>query len=82
MAQDVRFLTIAYFTRLNCHFYNCCRMIDKVAIQILALMLFGLLSFSQPIMETGGKKMPGEWIDQENTYFHNNPFVGNTKKEN
>jgi oligogalacturonide lyase len=48
---------------------------------------------AQPVMETGGQKMPDEWIDKStghkiikltrregnNTsfYFHNNPFIGN-----
>ena len=46
-----------------------------------------------PVMETGGKDMPDEWIDQDthhkvirlsrkegsnaSFYFHNNPFIGN-----
>lgn len=62
------------------------------------LLLFLLLSlsefvFSQPVMETGGQKMPDEWIDKDTKrkvirltrngasnlsfYFHNNPFIGN-----
>jgi oligogalacturonide lyase len=48
---------------------------------------------AQPVMETGGKEMPNEWIDQDtghkviklaqkeganmSFYFHNNPFIGN-----
>ena len=52
-----------------------------------------LISFAQPVMETGGQKMPDEWIDKTtghkvikltrrpgsnmSFYFHNNPFVGN-----
>lgn len=48
---------------------------------------------AQPILETGGQKMPDEWIDKDthhkvirltrnegenaSFYFHNNPFVGN-----
>jgi oligogalacturonide lyase len=48
---------------------------------------------AQPTMETGGKKMPDEWIDKDthhriirlvrmegknvSFYFHNNPFYGN-----
>lgn len=47
-----------------------------------------------PVMETGGKDMPDEWIDKDTRhkvmrisrkegsnrsfYFHNNPFIGNT----
>lgn len=58
---------------------------------------FFLFQFShlraQPAMETGGQKMPGEWIDKDthhkvvrlsrapgnnlSFYFHNNPFYGN-----
>jgi oligogalacturonide lyase len=65
-----------------------------VAIQILATFFFSLHSFAQPMLETGGKKMPAEWIDQDTKhklvrltnkpgenasfYFHNNPFIGNT----
>src|SRR5688572_3049573 len=49
--------------------------------------------FSQPVLETGGQKMPNEWIDNDTKhkvikltrndrsnlsfYFHNNPFIGN-----
>jgi oligogalacturonide lyase len=49
---------------------------------------------AQPILETGGQKMPDEWIDKStghkiikltrkegsnySFYFHNNPFVGNS----
>jgi len=49
--------------------------------------------FAQPVMETGGQKMPDEWIDKStghkiirltrmegssySFYFHNNPFIGN-----
>lgn len=49
--------------------------------------------FAQPVMETGGQKMPDEWIDKDTKrkvirltrngrsnlsfYFHNNPFIGN-----
>jgi oligogalacturonide lyase len=48
---------------------------------------------AQPLLETGGKKMPDEWIDSSTRhkvvrlsrkagqnasfYFHNNPFIGN-----
>jgi oligogalacturonide lyase len=66
----------------------------KFAIQSLAAIFFCLYSFAQPILETGGKKMPTEWIDQDTKhklvrltnnpgenasfYFHNNPFIGNS----
>jgi len=62
----------------------------------LLILLFTCLSFSvfaQTVMETGGQKMPDEWIDQStghkiirltrmegsnySFYFHNNPFIGN-----
>ncbi|QEC55257.1 hypothetical protein FSB75_04830 [Flavisolibacter ginsenosidimutans] len=49
--------------------------------------------FAQPVLETGGQKMPDEWTDKDthhkvvrltrnggsnmSFYFHNNPFVGN-----
>ena len=55
------------------------------------LLSFGLTA--QPLLETGGKPMPDEWIDKDthhkiikltrkegsnySFYFHNNPFVGN-----
>lgn len=48
---------------------------------------------AQPVLETGGRKMPDEWIDKDthhkvikltrnggsnmSFYFHNNPFLGN-----
>jgi len=48
---------------------------------------------AQPILETGGREMPNEWIDKDthhkivkltrderndlSFYFHNNPFIGN-----
>ncbi len=56
-------------------------------------MLISSSLSAQKIMETGGKKMPDEWIDKDTKhkiikltrrqgnnmsfYFHNNPFVGN-----
>src|ERR1051326_6311727 len=64
-----------------------------------SLFIFFLLSclsevaFSQPLLETGGKRMPDVWIDKDthhkvvrltdssrsnlSFYFHNDPFVGN-----
>lgn len=63
------------------------------------ILLSSVLAFSttalcaQPVMETGGQKMPNEWIDKStghkviklinrngnnmSFYFHNNPFIGN-----
>src|SRR5688572_8486424 len=59
----------------------------------LFLLLISFNSVAQTVMETGGKKMPDEWIDQDTKhkvirltrnngsnlsfYFHNNPFIGN-----
>jgi len=59
----------------------------------LVLVLFPILSNAQVLMETGGQKMPDEWIDKDTKhkivkltrdggsnmsfYFHNNPFIGN-----
>jgi oligogalacturonide lyase len=59
---------------------------------IYFLILLSSQTFAQQKMETGGKKMPDEWIDQStgykvirltrrmgnnmSFYFHNNPFVG------
>lgn len=56
-------------------------------------LLFSLSLPAQQVMETGGQKMPNEWIDRDthhkvirlsrdegansSFYFHNNPFVGN-----
>jgi oligogalacturonide lyase len=50
-------------------------------------------AFAQPVLETGGQKMPDEWIDKStghkvirltrregnnmSFYFHKNPFIGN-----
>src|SRR6187397_205597 len=71
----------------------------KVLIYITKLLLPSLISicialpvFAQPPNETGGQKMPNEWIDPSTRhkiikltrregnnmsfYFHNNPFVG------
>jgi oligogalacturonide lyase len=57
--------------------------------------LFSLITYSdaQEVLETGGRKMPNEWIDKDTRhkvirlsrkegsnasfYFHNNPFFGN-----
>jgi oligogalacturonide lyase len=63
------------------------------SICILSIVLNSVISFAQPVMETGGQKMPDEWIDKTtghkvikltrrqgsnmSFYFHNNPFVDN-----
>ena len=63
---------------------------------VLLLIIFTYsnhLLYAQPVMETGGQKMPDEWIDKStghrvikltrkegsnfSFYFHNNPFIGN-----
>jgi oligogalacturonide lyase len=61
---------------------------------VISLCLLGAKQVkAQKIMETGGQKMPDEWIDKDthhkvirltrkegshsSFYFHNNPFVGN-----
>jgi len=60
---------------------------------ILACLFLSNLVFAQAELETGGKKMPDEWIDKDTKhkvirltrngasnlsfYFHNNPFIGN-----
>ena len=57
------------------------------------VLLICMHAYTQPIMETGGQKMPDEWIDKNtghrlikltrkegssvSFYFHNNPFIGN-----
>ena len=59
----------------------------------IAILLYARVLFAQPLLETGGKAMPDEWIDKDthhkiikltrkegsnySFYFHNNPFVGN-----
>ena len=60
---------------------------------IISLTVLSHALHSQALMETGGKKMPDEWIDSSthhkvirltrlegrnsSFYFHNYPFVGN-----
>ena len=62
----------------------------SIKITPLAVLL-SFTAFTQPVLETGGKKMPNEWIDKDTKhrvikltrnggsnvsfYFHNNPFV-------
>jgi len=70
---------------------------EKFVVDSVLKLLFFLLLFqftnAQAKMETGGQKMPDEWIDQStghkiikltrregnnaSFYFHNDPFVGN-----
>jgi oligogalacturonide lyase len=71
--------------------------IKKLVVVFWLELLFFILPFqfanAQTKMETGGQKMPNEWIDQStghklikltrregnnmSFYFHNNPFMGN-----
>lgn len=60
---------------------------------ISCFFIIQLSVFAQPVLETGGQKMPDEWIDKDthhkivkltrkegsnySFYFHNNPFIGN-----
>lgn len=62
-------------------------------INTIAALLYSTILCAQQVLETGGKEMPGEWIDKDthhkiirltrmpgsnfSFYFHNNPFVGN-----
>lgn len=64
----------------------------SVFLLILALLQL-MITQAQPVMKTGGQKMPDEWIDSStghrmirltrragnnySFYFHNNPFIGN-----
>jgi oligogalacturonide lyase len=64
----------------------------KITSSLLFLLLF-ISAGAQPVLETGGQKMPDEWIDKDTKhkvikltrnegsnlsfYFHNNPFIGN-----
>lgn len=61
---------------------------------MICLLLTAITGFCQPVMETGGRKLPDEWVDKDthhkvirltrkegnnlSFYFHNNPFYGNT----
>ena len=67
--------------------------ISKLVLSSLIFICIALPVFAQPSIETGGQKMPNEWIDPStghkiikltrregnnmSFYFHNNPFVGN-----
>ncbi|HRG94503.1 MAG TPA: hypothetical protein PLZ10_16210, partial [Chitinophagaceae bacterium] len=67
-------------------------MYRSVFLLILALLQL-MITQAQPVMKTGGQKMPDEWIDSStghrmirltrragnnySFYFHNNPFIGN-----
>jgi len=65
----------------------------RFCICLLLFTISFITSPAQPVMETGGQKMPDEWIDKStghklikltrregsnmSFYFHNNPFIGN-----
>ncbi|WP_321425973.1 oligogalacturonate lyase family protein [uncultured Bacteroides sp.] len=65
----------------------------KSIIWIALFAVAQLMQAQTPVMETGGKHMPNEWIDKDtghkvikltrrdginmSFYFHNNPFIGN-----
>ncbi|MCK9159747.1 MAG: oligogalacturonate lyase family protein [Bacteroidaceae bacterium] len=65
----------------------------KKYLLFITLLLSGFYVYAQPTMETGGQKMPNEWIDRDtgheiikltrrggvnmSFYFNNNPFIGN-----
>ena len=65
----------------------------KFAFPFFLYLIYSCTSSQAPIMETGGRKMPDEWIDSStghkiihltkrqgnnmSFYFHNNPFAGN-----
>lgn len=65
----------------------------KYVIPSLLAVLFAFAALAQQPLETGGQKMPDEWIDKDTKhkvikltrndksnlsfYFHNNPFIGN-----
>ena len=67
--------------------------IPKLVLSSLIFICIALPGFAQPSIETGGQKMPNEWIDPStghkiikltrregnnmSFYFHNNPFAGN-----
>ncbi|MET0394094.1 MAG: oligogalacturonate lyase family protein [Chitinophagaceae bacterium] len=64
----------------------------KVSCLFLYIILLNACTIAQPVLETGGRNMPDEWIDQRtghriirltrrpgnnmSFYFHNNPFAG------
>ena len=67
----------------------------QVFLYLVVVVVSGVKSAinAQPVIETGGQKMPDEWIDKDthhrivklsriggasySFYFHNNPFIGN-----
>ncbi|HEX8038367.1 MAG TPA: hypothetical protein VF490_04430 [Chryseosolibacter sp.] len=71
----------------------------KTPFTALVLLLVAVMYqvVAQPVLPTGGKKMPDEWIDQDthhrilrltrkpgnnaSFYFHNDPFIRETRDE-
>lgn len=67
--------------------------LNRLAFIISLLQVMHIAATAQPLMETGGQKMPEQWIDKDthhkvmritstegsnaSFYFHNNPFIGN-----
>ena len=65
----------------------------KLSLPVFLFIIISSTLFAQPVMETGGHKMPDEWIDKStghkvirltrrqgnnmSFYFHNDPFAGN-----
>src|SRR5262245_49277266 len=85
--------TILFYTYKNANMKRCQLPLDLDYFKILpCLLLLSSFTNAQPTMETGGQKMPNEWIDKAtghkvirltrragnnmSFYFHNNPFVG------
>jgi oligogalacturonide lyase len=86
---------MGFFLSKDAIMKQCQTLFDFVRCKILVSLLVGVSSLcnAQPSMETGGQKMPDEWIDKStghkvirltrrpgnnmSFYFHNNPFVGN-----
>jgi oligogalacturonide lyase len=65
----------------------------KKSVVLGLFVVANVICYAQPVMETGGTKMPDVWIDKDTQhkvvrltriagsnysfYFHNNPFIGN-----
>jgi oligogalacturonide lyase len=78
-------LKLANMKRLQFKFFS--------LIPVFFLLLISSCTHGQSLMETGGRKMPNEWVDMDTKhkiikltrregnnmsfYFHNNPFIGN-----
>lgn len=65
----------------------------RLTVMVSGCLLLQFAAHAQPVMETGGQRMPAEWIDKDthhrvvrltgtdrrnmSFYFHNDPFAGN-----